>query len=88
VLLVVVHGSILAQLGYNNHHDPDEKEGVANKNEENGDFANIEVYAISFKEGAVLDNILSSAGVVGDDPESDPDRHVEDWPSCTVTMRI
>ena len=69
------------------HHDPDQEEGIANKNEENGKFTHIEVNTIGLKERAVLDNILSSAGVIGRDPESYPDSHVEHWAPWTVEYK-
>ena len=61
------------------HHDPDKEEGVANQNEKNRNFTNIEVNPISLKERTILDDILGGAGIVVDDPEYDPHRHVDHW---------
>ena len=72
------------------HHDPDEEEGVANQNEKNRNFANIEVNPISLKESTVIDDIHGGAWIISEDPECNPNHHVDHratWWSRTWSER-
>merc|ERR1711892_1177644 len=84
----MVHGGLLTQFRDYNHHDPDEEEGVANQDEKNRDFTDKEVNTISFKERAVLDDILVTAGVIGSNPECNPDSNVEDRSTTTTQEEV
>ena len=65
------------------HHNPDEKEGVADKNEENGNLTHIKVHSIGLKERTVFYDILSITGVIIDYPESYPHTNIENRTTCT-----
>ena len=83
---LIKQGSLFFQDSY--HHDPDKEEGVANQNEKNRNFTNIEVNPISLKERTILDDILGGAWIVSEDPECDPHRHVDHWGTWCSRTRL
>ena len=62
-------------------HDPDEEEGVADEDEKNGDFTDIEVNIVSFKESTVFDNIFTT-WIISHHSQNNPYCHVQDWTNC------
>ena len=50
------------------YHNPDKKEGVADQNEKDWNFTNKEVNSISFKEWAILNNIIIAAWRISVNP--------------------
>ena len=68
------------------HHDPDKKEGVADQNEKNWNFTNIEVNSICFKERTILNYIIVAAWMISINPQSNPYCNVDYWASCEIEV--